>query len=49
MLYQIIVVKPGEQCDHLISVEHSMESAQHFKSVIETRCKVSVRIKEVAE
>ena len=49
MLYQIIVIRPGEPCDHLICVEHTPEAAKRTKDIIETRCKVSVRINEVVE
>lgn len=46
MLYQIIVVRPGKP-DELVFVEHTEEAAQRTKSIIESRCKVSVRINKV--
>lgn len=49
MLYQIIIIRPGEPCDHLICVERTPEAAQRTKGIIESRCKVSVRISEAAE
>ena len=47
MLYQIIIVRPDKPCDELICVERTAEAAQRTKSIIESRCKVSVRINEI--